>query len=142
MKAVNPLNTYRETQIKTANQAKLIVMLYDGAIKQLNLAIEAMDQKHRKYDVMNNSIIKAQDIISELMVSLDFDKGGDIARNLFSLYIFMNRQLLDANVRKLIAPVKDVKGMLMELRAAWAAISKRSDLESGAENGNNINIAG
>ena len=117
-------------------------MLYDGAIKQVNLAIEAMDQKHRKYDVMNNSIIKAQDIISELMVSLDFDKGGDIARNLFSLYIFMNRQLLDANVRKLIAPVKDVKGMLMELRAAWAAISKRSDFESGAENGNSINIAG
>ena len=117
-------------------------MLYDGAIKQVNLAIEAMDQKHRKYDVMNNSIIKAQDIISELMVSLDFDKGGDIARNLFSLYIFMNRQLLDANVQKLIAPLRDVKGMLMELRAAWAAISKRSDFESGAENGNSINIAG
>jgi flagellar protein FliS len=144
LKAVNPLNTYRETQIKTANQAKLIIMLYDGAIKHLNVAIEALNKKHQKYDVMNNSIIKAQDIISELMVSLDFEKGGDIAQNLFSLYIFMNRQLLDANVQKLIEPLEDVKGMLMELRAAWAAISKRNDLESesSSENGNGINIAG
>ncbi len=142
MKATNPLNAYRETQIKTANQVKLIIMLYDGAIKQVNLAMEAMKEKHRKFDAMNNSIIKAQDIISELMVSLDFDHGGDIARNLFSLYIFMNRQLLDANVKKLIKPLEDVKRMLMELRAAWVAVSKRTDLESGPQNGNGINIAG
>ncbi len=142
MKAVNPLHAYRETQIKTANQAKLIIMLYDGAIKQLNLAIEAMSENHRRFDVMNNSIIKAQDIISELMVSLDFDQGGDIARDLFSLYIFMNRQLLDANVKKLIKPLENVKRMLLELRGAWIAISKRTDLESGSQNGNGVNIAG
>ena len=142
MKAVNPLNAYRETQIKTANQEKLIIMLYDGAIRQINLAIEAMREGHPRYDVMNSSIIKAQDIISELMVSLDFEKGGDIARNLFSLYIFMNRQLLDANVNKLITPLKDVKEMLTELREAWIEISNKSDIEVGSENGNGVNIAG
>jgi flagellar protein FliS len=142
LKAVNPLNVYRETQIKTANQAKLIIMLYDGAIKQLNCAVEAMKEGHLRYDVMNDSIIKAQDIISELMVSLDFERGGEIARNLFSLYIFMNRRLLDANIKKVIKPLKDVKKMLLELREAWVEISNKKDLESGSQNGNGINIAG
>ncbi len=98
--ANDPVHAYKEIQIKTANQIRLIVMLYDGAIRHLNLALDAFADGHRRYDVINNHIIAAQDILSELTASLDFEKGGVLAKNLFSLYTFMNRQLLEANMKK------------------------------------------
>jgi flagellar protein FliS len=142
LNTLNPLNAYKETQIKTANQGKLIVMLYDGAIKNLNLAVKSFSSSHRKYDVISNAILKAQDIISELMVSLDFDKGGEISRNLFSLYTFMNNQLLNANLKKERKPVEEVKKMLMELREAWAEIAAKGAVQAGSTGENGVNIAG
>lgn len=142
MNTLNPLNAYKETQIKTANQGKLIVMLYDGAIRNLNLAVESFSSAHRKYDVISNSILKAQDIISELMVSLDFEKGGEISRNLFSLYTFMNNQLLSANLKKEIKPIEEVKKMLMELREAWAEIARKGAVQAGTSGESGVNIAG
>ncbi len=142
MKGNNPLQAYRETQIKTANQGKLIIMLYDGAIKNINLAMELLDEKKKQYDRISNSIIKAQDIITELIVSLDFEKGGDIAKNLFSLYIFMNRQLLDANINKDKAPLESVKKMLSDLREAWAEVAKKTGGKIAENNGGGVNIAG
>ena len=142
MKAINPLNAYKETQIKTANQGRLIIMLYDGAVKNINLALEAMGASHHKFDETSNCIIKAQDIIAELMVSLDFEKGGDIAKNLFSLYVFMNRQLLQANLKKLQKPLSDVKKMLVELREAWVEIGRKQDVETSSRGQGGVNIAG
>ena len=142
MNKLNPLNAYKETQIKTANQGKLIVMLYDGAIKNLNLAIESFSNSHRKFDAMSNAILKTQDIISELMVSLDFDKGGEMSRNLFSLYTFMNNQLLNANLKKDREPIDEVKKMLMELREAWSEIARKGAVQVDSQNANGVNIAG
>ncbi|MBN2533724.1 MAG: flagellar export chaperone FliS [Spirochaetales bacterium] len=139
----NPLKAYKETQIKTATQGQLIIMLYDGAIKNLNIAIEELKKKSKKLDRVSNGIIKAQDIISELMVSLDFEQGGEIARNLFSIYIYMNRELLNANIKKDYKPLGAVKTMLMELRDAWNQIVDKVNLEnSTARPGGGINIAG
>ncbi len=142
MNSNNPLQAYKETQIKTANQGKLIVMLYDGAIRNINQAIELLGEKKRKLDKISNSIIKAQDIITELIVSLDFEKGGEIAKNLFSLYIFMNRQLLEANIQKSVKPLQDVKHLLMELREAWAEVAKKVGSKTGSAGGSGVNIAG
>jgi len=138
----DPLNAYRETQIKTANQIRLIVMLYDGAIRHLNLALDAFQEGHRRYDVINTHLISAQDILSELMASLDFDKGGVIAKNLFSLYSFMNRRLLDGNLKKDPAPLAEVKKMLGDLREAWEEISTRKGLEENGTPATGVNIAG
>ena len=96
MSNTNPYNQYKQTQITTANQGKLIVMLYDGAIKFLNIALDNMSPK--SYDVVNNNIIKAQDIITELLLSLNMDEGGEISQNLFNLYMYFKRQLLEANI--------------------------------------------
>ena len=142
MKAYDPLNAYKETQIKTANQIRLIVMLYDGAIRHVNLALDALQEGHRRYDVINNHLISAQDILSELMASLDFEKGGAIAKNLFSLYSFMNRRLLDGNLRKDPAPLAEVKKMLGDLREAWEELSTRKGLEENAAPATGVNIAG
>ncbi|MFQ3619890.1 MAG: flagellar export chaperone FliS, partial [Spirochaetales bacterium] len=67
----NPLKAYKETNIRTASQGKLIVMLYEEAIRQIDIAIQELAQKSRKLDLVHNAIVKAQDIITELTVSLD-----------------------------------------------------------------------
>jgi len=142
VKAQDPVNAYKEIQIKTANQIRLIVMLYDGAIRHVNLALDAFAEGHRGYDVINSHLIGAQDILSELMASLDFDKGGVLAKNLFSLYSFMNRRLLDGNLSKDQAPIVEVKKMLSDLREAWDEISTRKGLEENSTPASGVNIAG
>ena len=121
MSTTNPYDQYKQTQITTANQGKLIVMLYDGAIKFLNIALDNMSPK--TYDVVNNNIIKAQDIITELLLSLNMDEGGEISQNLFNLYMYFKRQLLEANIRKDAEIVNHVLKLLKELRDAWDQIS-------------------
>ena len=137
----NPLNAYKETQIKTASQGKLIIMLYDGAIRHIDSGIRELDGKAPSLDAANNALVNAQDVITELMVSLDFDKGGEIAQRLFDLYMYFNRQLIDANVKKDPDPLRDVRRMLDELRSTWLQIvGKTNTGDDVAERG--VNIAG
>jgi flagellar protein FliS len=139
---VNPHKAYRDTQIKTASQGKLIVMLYDEAIRQVDTAIHSMQKEAPALDTVSNALIKAQDLVTELMVSLDFEKGGEIAQGLFSLYMFFNQQLVDANIKKEAAPLVEVKNMLAELRSAWVQISDRPlPPDSGPPNPG-VNLAG
>jgi len=119
----NPYDQYKHTEINTANQGKLIVMLYDGAIKFCNIAIENMHPK--TYDIANTNILKAQDIINELILALNMNEGGDVARNLFNLYIFFKKQLLEANIQKNVDILKNVVKLLRELRDAWDKISTK-----------------
>ncbi|OHD69046.1 MAG: flagellar export chaperone FliS [Spirochaetes bacterium RBG_16_49_21] len=127
----NPFNEYKKTQIATANQGKLIVMLYDGAIKFLTIAIDNMNPK--TYDVANNNIIKAQDIITELLLSLNMKEGGEISQNLFNLYMYFKKTLLEANIKKDPETIKGVVKLLKELRDAWDKISAN---ESTADRSN------
>jgi len=139
---MNPLRSYKETQIKTAAQGKLILMLYDGAIKFLNLALESLGSQHRRFDTVSANLIRSQDIITELMVSLDFDRGGEIAKALFSLYLYMNRRILDGNIRKEAQPLEEVRTILADLREAWASIADKAPAESPSAEGGGVNIAG
>ena len=118
----NPYDQYKETQVTTANQGKLIVMLYDGAIKFLNIAIDNMASP-KTYDVANTNLIKAQDIITELLLSLNLNEGGEISQNLFNLYMYFKKQLLDANIAKDPEIIKPVVANLKSLRDAWDHIS-------------------
>ncbi len=119
----NPYDQYKQTEINTANQGKLIVMLYDGAIKFLNIAHENMNPK--TYDIVNSNILKAQDIITELLLSLNTKDGGEISNSLFNLYIYFKKRLLEANIQKDTAIIDEVVGHLKELRDAWNKIASR-----------------
>jgi len=136
----NPLKAYKETNIRTASQGKLIVMLYDEAIRQLTLAIQELGKQSRKLDIVHNAVVKAQDVITELTASLDFEKGGEIAKNLLGLYLFFNRQLMEANVRKDAKPMEDVRKLLGELREAWIQIAHVQVEEPTPRSG--VNLAG
>lgn len=142
MKSMDPADSYKETQIKTATPGKLIVMLYDGAIKFINLALSHLDKKHTGFEKASNYIIKAQDIVTELMVSLDFDKGGQIAKNLFGLYLYMNRRLIEANIQKDIAILNEVKNLLSQLRSAWQTAAQKVQPEGLNARTGSVNIAG
>lgn len=133
------LNSYKETKVTTATQSKLIIMLYDEVIKQIDIAIEASTDN--KKDISHNAFVKSQDCISELMVSLDFEKGGKIAKNLFGLYNFFNRELLDANNYGKIEKAREVQNMMIELKASWVSISGTTKHEVSTERVG-INIAG
>jgi flagellar protein FliS len=118
-------NIYRETGIKTASQGKLIVMLYDEAIKQITASLGKIGEngKVKAADIEGFSahIAKAQDIITELMVSLDMEKGGDVAKNLMTLYTYFNRELLDASISMDKNKLQFIAEMLTQLHEAWAA---------------------
>ena len=140
----NPLKAYKETQIKTASQGKLIIMLYDGAIRQIDIAVSRLESDTPELDNVNNALVKAQDLITELMVSLDFERGGEIAQRLFHLYMYFNRQLVEANMQKDPKPIKDVRRMVAELCSAWAQIINQGggSPDDGNGNGGGVNIAG
>jgi len=140
----NPLAAYRETRVKTASPGQLVVMLYDEALKQCDIAIELSGDGEKprpdRIERINAALGKAQDVVTELMASLDFDAGGEIAQNLFALYVWFGRELLEANISKDQNRIKAVRGMLAELRSAWAEVSLQAQGGSGATLG--VNIAG
>lgn len=136
------VGAYKQTQVRTASQGKLIVMLYDEALRQLDLALDLMKAQTRQLDKVHNALIKTQDIVTELMAGLDFEQGGDIAKNLFSLYLYFNEKLKEGNIRKDSDPVAEVRGLVSELRGAWLAIMPKVGHETGRSAESGVNIAG
>jgi len=135
------LSSYRETQVKTASRGKLVVMLYDALIRSLDIALENLPL--RNYEVVNNNILKAQDIIAELIISLNMD-AGDISKKLMSIYSFFNQKLIEGNVKKEAEPIKFVRRMSFELRDAWnkvASMGGTPDISEMKKEGG-IDIAG
>jgi len=136
----NKLSAYRETHIKTASQGKIIIMLYDESLRQLDTAIHLLKNNTREYDKVNSAILRAQDMVTELMVSLDFEKGGDIAQGLYSLYMFFNQHMMQANMKKDVDMLSTVRGQLNELRTAWDQVVNKA--QNGGQNSGGINVAG
>jgi flagellar protein FliS len=119
----NQMNQYKKMRVETASPEMLILMLYDGAVKNIALAQQIIGDKSRIEDC-NNAFIKAQNIITELMSSLNFDIGGDIAKNLFNIYEYINYTLAQANVTKTGDNLDAVLTMLKELRNTWQEVIK------------------
>jgi flagellar protein FliS len=118
-------------------------MLYAEAVKQCDIAVDHITSDPKKkpelIERINQAVGRAQDILTELMASLDFDAGGEIARNLFSLYVYFNRELMEANIAKDPARIKAVRNMLEELRLAWVeAVRQVGDGAGGSQIGVNI----
>lgn len=124
----NYQNAYKKASVNTLDQNKLIIMLYDGAIKNASFAVEHM--KSGEIEKVHNCLIKAKNIVTELMATLNMEKGGDVAKNLQSLYSYMFSQLIEANMEKKTQPIVVVIELLKELRVAWVEINKKSKTQS------------
>ena len=140
----NPLAAYKETRVKTASPGQLVVMLYDEAVKQCDIALDYLKKDPKKnphhIEKLNAALGKVQDVVTELMASLDFEAGGEIAQSLFSLYVWFNREILDANLTKDETRVRAVRDQLFELRGAWAEAA--SKVQGGTAGQVGVNIAG
>ena len=114
---------YANVQISTIDRGRLLLMLYDGCTKFLKHAkagLEAKDIiKFAKY------LSKSQAIIAELMVTLDFEKGGEIARDLERLYDFMLFYLTEANIEKNPEKISKVIDLLNIVSGAYREIIEK-----------------
>jgi len=128
----NYQNAYKKASVNTLDQNKLIIMLYDGAIKNASFAVEHM--KSGQIEKVHECLIKTKNIVTELMATLNMDRGGDIAKNLQSLYSYMFSQLIEANMNKKTEPVVIVIDLLKELRAAWTQINSKKKNDAKTQN--------
>lgn len=115
---------YRKNQIATASEGQLIIMLYDGAIRFLKKAKTAMDEKD--VEQSHEAITRARKIVLELMFSLDMEKGGDISRNLYELYFFLNQELIKANIKKDSVILDDCLEIITNLRTTWKQVIEKA----------------
>ncbi len=121
------LDSYKKSQIETADQLTLIIMLYDRAILLLNKAKKEILEK--KHEEKHHSLTKARDIVFELIQSLDQDKGGEIAFSLLRLYDFVIREIMDGDTNLNTKAIDNAKGILSELRESWKEIKTNPDKE-------------
>ena len=115
------ITAYQDAAVATQNKGRLIVLLYDGAIKFMKLAIREIEAGN--YQAKGKYITKAQDIITELNAVLDIDSGGEIAQNLRKLYLFANAQLSKANTTCDTNMIREVIKILEELNQGWKTIT-------------------
>ncbi len=131
---MNIAKSYKNTAVETASPGQLILMLYDGALKFLQLAEGGFEQTSPRLrnEQIHNNLIKVQNILAELQRSLDMKVGGDFSKNMFQLYDFMIRQLQQANIKKDREPIKIVGGMLKDIRDAWAEMLQKNKPQENA----------
>jgi flagellar protein FliS len=124
-------NKYLETGIQTASPAQLLIMLYDGAIRNARSAIDAIERKDFKE--AHRSLVMAQDIVSEFIITLD--RNSDVADGLLRLYDYFLFRLIEANTKKVVEPVQEVLGYLVELRETWGEAAKAMNVQATAGSG-------
>lgn len=119
-------NKYKQTSVTTASKGQVLLMLYEGAIKFVKIAIEGIQQNDRVKK--GTYILKVQDIINELSLSLNHEVGGEISRELERLYTFMIDQLTAANSTNDAKPLESVLKLLNTLLEGWqTAVQQTGD---------------
>jgi flagellar protein FliS len=112
---------YYQTHVQSRSPLELVVMLYDGALRFCDQAATAMDAGDMAAKA--TAMSKAQAILSELQNTLNVKDGGDVARQLDALYGHMQDRLVDANIQRSSAPIRDVIRLLTPLRDAWSQVA-------------------
>lgn len=142
----NAYSAYQKNNVSTASQGRLVVLLYEGAIKHLNSALSLFEAdesiKPGNIEQFGVHIQKTQAIITELQVSLDMEKGGDIARNLMALYVFFNEELMNASINHDKSKLQFVHKMLTELVDSWRTVANSAANAPAAKIANALNIEG
>ena len=119
----NAYNTYKQNSVNLASKDQLLLMLLDGAVKFSKIARQAILDKN----IMkaHENLVKTQDIFVELMTSLDTN-SGEWAGNLIALYDFINRQLINVNIKKDINILEETIPLIEEVRNMWYEVNRVS----------------
>lgn len=139
------VNPYQTNAVQAATPIELVVMVYDECINSLNRAEQAFEiEGPERIEQIGNHLLHAQDAITELSLSLDMENGGEVAENLSRLYDFMTRHLVDANVKKELKSVLEVRDMMTELRDTWSQVAQQVGGQHGPDSSRSgrISISG
>ena len=118
----NPYANYANTKVQTATPAQLTLMLYDGAIKFCNLAIEGVENKD--IQKAHTNIKKVEAIVEEFRATLNFKYP--VAKDFDNVYEYMERRLLEANIKKDKEILEEVLGHLRTMRDTWVEVMRRA----------------
>ena len=129
MTSPNPYSRYQNTAVQTATPTRLVIMLYDGAIRFLSQALPCMAASD--FEGQSTFIGKAQAIVTHLRATLDFEAAPGIANDLEAMYVLLNNTLTDANINDRPEKVTEVISVLRELRAAWMEVDRQIQVEKG-----------
>jgi len=116
-------NVYFENSVKTASPTKLVELLYKNSIERLEKAVKAIEKNN--LIEANHEIIRVEEIILELNVSLNIEKGGEVAKNLRLLYNYIYEQSIQANLKKDIDTLTEVKSLIKDLYETWREVVKQ-----------------
>lgn len=119
---------YKQTQINTSSPLSILIMLYDKAIQDLKVAKDLIQDGNWQNAIKaNEKIFHAQEIITELMSTLNFEKGGNISTNLLSIYSFLNKELENVLLKKEIHKIDNVIKQLQILSFTWKKLKKENN---------------
>lgn len=120
LQAQNAYNAYKQNSVTTASPGELTLMLYNGCLKFLHQAKKGILEKN--IEVKNTNLIKAQNIIKELMSTLNMDLA--VSNEMLPLYDYMNRRLMEANIKSDSSIIDEVEGLVVEFRDTWKEVIK------------------
>ncbi len=130
---------YKRTTVETAPPGQLLLMLYNGCIKNIENAQRAISEKNPGQ--AHEHIVKAQDIVIELMATLNMDY--DISQRLLSVYDYIYNQMVEANIRKDLELLEEIQGFLSDLRDTWQDAINRVHNNHGDHQGRqNFSVTG
>ncbi|MFT4414401.1 flagellar export chaperone FliS [Fredinandcohnia humi] len=127
----NPYQAYQANSVTTATPGELTLMLYNGCLKFIKLARKAIEENN--IQEKNTNLQKAQNIIRELMVTLNMDI--EVSKNMMTLYDYINRQLMEVNLKNDLDILSEVEGYVIEFRDTWKEVVQLSRQRQHAEGG-------
>ncbi len=120
----NPYNRYKQMQVNTTDPVRLVVMLYEGTILALKRAIGYIEKKD--FENKGKELMRAQEILFELMSCLDHEKGGEVSEKLHALYTYMIKRVIEANVSLDITILQETIKHLETINEGWTELAKRN----------------
>mgnify|MGYP001327440652 CR=1 FL=1 len=114
--------SYKAQSVQTASPGKLVLMLFDGYLRFTTAAKRAFDETDftKRNEGVNNNLIRAQNIVTELQSSLDMSVPGELPGTLYRLYDYVLHQLQQSNLQKKPEPIDEADKVISELRDAWS----------------------
>ncbi|MEE8434692.1 MAG: flagellar export chaperone FliS [bacterium] len=137
-----PYKAYEKANVHTADQRQMILMLYDGSIRFMRKAVLKIEEND--IESAHNYLIRARNIVSELLATLKPEKAGELGANLRQLYIYMFNRLVQANLSKDKEGVAEVIKLMSTMREGWAGIkpARKQNPEGEEATPKRVNLEG
>ncbi len=119
---------YQQVEVSTSNEIRLVVMLYEGAIRFLTQARTSIQNKSLTGKA--TGVDRALAVLGELQSTLRLNDGGEIAGSLNRLYSYMTERIIEGSMKLDSRPLDEVIKLLRILHSAWAEVAQKADFQS------------